>query len=152
MEIQSFRAHSVKVVASSGCRHDVSGSRRLLTLAVLSAEGVVVAVINRADFGYKSKFGLLPVGSIATSSPVRPHAGTRGEHRDAVQLRYRKKRGWFQGEKNELFKHTHPKDETSPHEQKGSLNTLPTRTVVMNTSHETSTGAAKQPGSTSSLE
>lgn len=55
MEIQSFRAHSVKVVASSGCGHDVSGSGCLLTLAVLSAEGVVVAVISRADIGCQEK-------------------------------------------------------------------------------------------------
>lgn len=151
MEIQSFRAHSVKVVASSGCRHDVSRSGCLLTLAFLSAEGVVVPVISCADIGDWEKVRLLPVGSIATNSPVRPRAGTRGEHHDAAQLRYPKKRGCFQGEENELFTHTHPSDETSPHEQKGSLNTLPTRTVVMKTSHETSTGAAKQTWSTSSL-
>lgn len=153
MEIQSFRAHSVKVVAFSGCRHDVSGSTCLLTLALLSAEGVVVAVIlSRADIVCQEEVRLLPVGSIAMDSPVRPRAGTRGEHHDATQLRFRKKRGCFQGEENELFTHTHPSDETSPHEQKGSLNTLPTRTVVMKTSHETSTGAAKQTWSTSSSE
>lgn len=62
-----------------------------------------------------------------------------------------KKRGCFQGAVNELFIHTQLDDETSPDEQKGSLNTLPTRTVVMKTSHETSTGAAKQTWGTSSL-
>lgn len=63
----------------------------------------------------------------------------------------KKERGCFQGAVNELFIHTQLDDETSPDEQKGSLNTLPTRTVVMKTSHETSTGAAKQTWSTSSL-
>lgn len=61
------------------------------------------------------------------------------------------KRACFQRKENEILTHTQLNDGTSLHEQKHSLNTLFTRTVVMMTSHETSTGAAKQPWSTSSL-